>query len=102
MRSGVRAVINGIEIEYLIDGPATAPAVLLSHSLATTMSMWKDQMPVLARDFRVIRYDMRGHGRSGVSPGPYDFALLAADVVGLLDHLGIHRVAFVGRPIGVP
>ncbi len=96
----MRASSNGIELEYLVDGPATAPAVLLSHSLATTMSMWKDQVPVLARDFRVIRYDMRGHGRSGVSPAPYDFALLAADAVGLLDHLGIDRVAFVGLSIG--
>ena len=96
----MRASSNGIELEYLVDGPATAPAVLLSHSLATTMSMWKDQVPVLARDFRVIRYDMRGHGRSGVSPAPYDFTLLAADVVGLLDHLGIDRVAFVGLSIG--
>jgi len=96
----VRAVINGIEIEYLIDGPPTAPAVLLSHSLATTLSMWKDQVPALARDFRVIRYDMRGHGRSGALPPPYDFGLLAADVVGLLDHLGIERVAFVGLSIG--
>jgi len=96
----MRASINGIELEYLIDGPETAPPVLLSHSLATTMSMWKDQVPVLARDFRVIRYDMRGHGRSGVSPPPYDFGLLTADVVGLLDHLGIDRVAFVGLSIG--
>jgi 3-oxoadipate enol-lactonase len=96
----MRAAINGIELEYLVDGSPTAPAVLLSHSLATTMSMWKDQVPVLARDFRIIRYDMRGHGRSGVSPAPYDFALLAADVVGLLDHLGIERVAFVGLSIG--
>src|SRR5262249_61493744 len=80
MRSGVRAVINGIEIEYLIDGPPTAPAVLLSHSLAPTLSMWKDQGPALARDFRVIRYHMRGDRRSGGAPPPPHFRLPAAAV----------------------
>jgi len=96
----MRATINGIEMEYLVDGPATAPAVLLSHSLATTMTMWKDQVPLLAQEFRVVRYDMRGHGHSSAPAGPYDFAMLAADVVGLLDHLRIDRAAFVGLSIG--
>ena len=96
----MRATINDIEMEYLVDGPGSAPTVLLSNSLATTMSMWKDQVSFLARDFRVVRYDMRGHGRTSAPPGPYDFTLLARDVVGLLDHLRIERAGYVGISIG--
>jgi len=96
----MRASVNGIEIEYQLDGPAGAPVVMLSHSLATTMEMWKPQLPALAKDYRVLNYEMRGHGRTSAPAGPYSFAMLAADVVALLDHLEIERVAFVGLSIG--
>ncbi|MGH6932193.1 MAG: 3-oxoadipate enol-lactonase [Dongiaceae bacterium] len=96
----MRAPVNGIEIEYRVDGRVKAPAVVLSHSLATNMSMWGPQVPVLARDYLVISYDMRGHGRSDAPAGPYDFRMLAQDVIGLLDHLDIDRAAFVGISIG--
>jgi len=96
----MRASVNGIEIAFRLDGPAAAPVVMLSHSLATTMDMWKQQLPVLAKDFRVLSYDMRGHGRTSAPGGAYSFPMLASDVVGLLDHAGIERVAFVGLSIG--
>lgn len=96
----MRASVNGIEIDYRLDGPASAPVVMLSHSLAATMEMWKPQLPALAKDYRVLNYDMRGHGRTSAPAGPYSFAMLAADVVALLDHLEIERVAFVGLSIG--
>jgi len=97
---GMRASVNGIEIDYDLDGPAGAPVVMLSHSLATTREMWKPQLPALTRDYRVLNYEMRGHGRTSAPPGPYSFATLTADVVALLDHLKIERVAFVGLSIG--
>ncbi len=96
----MRAAVNGIEIEYRTEGPANAPVVVLGHSLATTKEMWAPQLPALTKPYRVVSYDMRGHGRSGAPGGAYSFAMLAADVVGLLDHLAIERVAFVGISIG--
>ena len=96
----MRATVNGIDIEYRIDGPAEAPVVMLSHSLATTMEMWTPQLSALAKDHRVLRYDMRGHGATSAPGGAYSFPMLAGDVVGLLDHLKIGRVAFVGLSIG--
>jgi 3-oxoadipate enol-lactonase len=62
--------------------------------------MWNPQMDVLTPHFQVLRYDMRGHGESDVTPGPYTLELLAEDVIGLLDVLGIERVHFVGLSIG--
>jgi 3-oxoadipate enol-lactonase len=100
MRNGMRARIGDIDIAYHLDGPAQAPVVMLSHSLAATMDMWRPQLPVLAKDYRVLRYDMRGHGETSAPGGGYSFAMLAGDVVRLLDHLRIERVAFVGLSIG--
>jgi len=96
----MRARIKDIDIAYRLDGPAQAPVVMLSHSLATTMDMWKPQLPVLAKDYRVMSYDMRGHGESSAPGGAYSFPMLVGDIVGLLNHLKIERVAFVGISIG--
>ena len=47
---------------YTLDGPATGPVVMLSNSLASNLTMWDPQMPVLMSRYRVLRYDTRGHG----------------------------------------
>jgi len=96
----MKAAVNGTEIAYRLDGPEDAPVVVLSHSLSTTMDMWRGQVPMLAAKYRVLRYDMRGHGESAAPQGPYNFDMLAKDVVGLLDHLKIERAAFIGISIG--
>ena len=91
---------NGINIHYSLEGPAEAPVVTLSHSLAANLSMWDPQMSTLLSRYRVLRYDMRGHGRSEVPEGPYSLDQLAEDVRGLLLALGIPRTVFVGLSIG--
>jgi 3-oxoadipate enol-lactonase len=100
MEGEMRASVNGIEIDYDLEGPAGAPIVMLSHSLAATREMWKPQLAALTKEYRVLNYDMRGHGKSSVTTPPYSFATLMGDVVGLLDHLKIERVLFVGLSIG--
>jgi 3-oxoadipate enol-lactonase len=87
-------------VHHVVDGPATSPPLVLSNSLGTTLEMWDPQVPSLAERFQVIRYDRRGHGRSPVPPGPYSIADLGADVVALLDELGLERVSFCGLSIG--
>ena len=62
--------------------------------------MWDDQVEALGRRFRLLRYDHRGHGRSEVPPGPYSIADLGADLVGLLDALGLERVHLAGLSLG--
>jgi len=93
--------INGTEIHYRFDGDPARPVVMLSNSLASNLSMWDAQVPALvAAGYRVLRYDTRGHGRSGVPPGPYTMQLLAADALGLLDTLELERVHFCGLSLG--
>ncbi len=90
---------NGIDIHYEMHGPPGAPVVLLSHSLATDLRMWAPQA-ALAHDYRLLSYDTRGHGRSGVTPGDYTLELLAADALALVDALAIERVHWVGISMG--
>ncbi|MGH7621317.1 MAG: alpha/beta fold hydrolase, partial [Gemmatimonadaceae bacterium] len=60
---------DGANIWYSIEGRDDAPPLLLIHSLATTHELWAPQMSVFARAFRVIRYDLRGHGKSTMPAG---------------------------------
>jgi 3-oxoadipate enol-lactonase len=74
--------------------------VVLSNSLGTNLAMWDAQVPTLAQRFRVLRYDSRGHGLSGVTPGPYTIEGLSRDVVGLLDALQIPTAHYCGLSVG--
>jgi len=96
----MRIKASGVQINYEISGKEGGPVVVLSHSLACSLVMWNPQMDVLNPQFRVIRYDMRGHGDSDVPPGPYTLELLAEDVIGLTDALSIERFHFVGLSVG--
>ena len=63
---------DGCLLNVAIEGRDNGPTLMLSNSLGCTMAMWEPQMPQLTKLFRVIRYDRRGHGKSGVPPGPTD------------------------------
>jgi 3-oxoadipate enol-lactonase/4-carboxymuconolactone decarboxylase len=85
---------------YVLEGPGDAPVLLFASSLGTTHAMWDGQAAALRDDFRVLRYDHRGHGGSPVPPGPYAIEDLAGDALTLLDRLGIERATFVGLSLG--
>jgi 3-oxoadipate enol-lactonase len=87
-------------VHVQVDGPAQAPPLLLLHSLGTSLHVWDPQADALSRKFRVIRPDMRGHGLTGVTPGPYSLHGLAGDALNVLDSLGIFRVHLAGLSIG--
>jgi 3-oxoadipate enol-lactonase len=55
---------DGCTINYEVEGPPNAPVLILSNSIATTLNMWDDQVPLLSKQFRLVRYDRRGHGKS--------------------------------------
>jgi 3-oxoadipate enol-lactonase len=93
------AHIDGIELYYQCEGSRAKPCLVLSNSLGTDLSMWDRQAAALAAHFFVVRYDTRGHGRSG-SAGPVTIARLGRDVLGLMDHLDIPRAHFCGISMG--
>lgn len=74
--------------------------MLLAPSLGTTLALWDQLVEDLATTYRVVRFDLRGHGGSPVPPGPYPVEELAGDVVALADRLGLDRFGFVGISLG--
>ncbi len=91
---------NGTKIHILVEGREGAPWVVLIHSLGTNAALYDGQIPVLAEHFRVLRYDMRGHGRSSAPPGPYSMDTLIDDLFGLFSRLRIARAHLVGISLG--
>jgi 3-oxoadipate enol-lactonase len=89
---------NGIDIRYDVAG--SGPWLMLSHSLATDLTLWDGNLAALAPHFRVLRFDARGHGRSSAPDMPYDFAMLAADVLGMMDALDVEHAHFCGISMG--
>jgi len=82
---------NGVQMAYRFDGPEGAPVLMLSNSLMSTHRMWDPQMTAFTQNFRVLRYDTRGHGASETTPGPYTIDLLARDAEGLIDRPDLVR-----------
>ncbi|HEY3592936.1 MAG TPA: 3-oxoadipate enol-lactonase, partial [Polyangiaceae bacterium] len=87
-------------VYYTMEGRTGAPVLVLSHSLGATLEMWDPQIEALAEHFLVVRYDLRGHGRSPVPEGPYEIADFGMDLLALLDHLGEARVHLCGLSLG--
>jgi 3-oxoadipate enol-lactonase len=97
----VRVTVNGIDLACQTDGPDDGPVLILSHTLATSRAMWRRQIPYFAGRYRIISFDMRGHGESAAPHYPYSLEMLAEDVIGVLDSLGVERPAiFLGISIG--
>jgi 3-oxoadipate enol-lactonase len=94
------AQLSDLQIHYDLRGQDTFPVLLFSNSLGTTLEMWDSQIEEFTKRFRVLRYDTRGHGRSGVTPGEYTIPMLADDVLQLLDFLHLDRVHFCGLSMG--
>ena len=92
--------VGGTRLSALIEGQEAGPWVTFAHSLATDATLFDEQARALGGRYRILRFDLRGHGRSSAPPRPYALADLVADVVGLWDALGIARSHFVGLSIG--
>jgi 3-oxoadipate enol-lactonase len=91
---------DGCPLHVEVEGPEHAPALMLSNSLGTDLHMWDDQVKPFTRHFRLIRYDRRGHGQSGVPKGPYTMERLGRDVIAILDALEIRTVNWCGLSMG--
>lgn len=89
---------NGIDINYTIEGEG--PWLTMSHSLACNLHMWDEEARRLSKRYRVLRYDTRGHGESSAPAGAYSLDMLADDLQGLLQALGVRSTHFVGLSMG--
>jgi 3-oxoadipate enol-lactonase len=87
-----------------LDGPDGAPVLVLANPIGTTRAIWAAQVPVLREHFRLLRFELRGHGepgaRSAAPPGAYSIAELGTDVLGLMRDHGVTAAAYCGISLG--
>lgn len=86
--------INGISVHYAVWGDGS-PLILLHGGLGN-IEYFGGQIAELAKQYRVIAMDSRGHGQSTRNADPYSYGLMAKDVIGLMDHLKIDKASIVG------
>ena len=91
---------NGVCLRYRLEGKPGAPVLVFSNSLGTNLFMWEPQVSALRDEFRILRYDTRGHGLSSVPPGPYTQEQLGGDILALMDAIHIPQAYFCGLSMG--
>jgi 3-oxoadipate enol-lactonase len=91
---------DGCPLWVEVEGPQRAPVLMLSNSLGTNLHMWDAQAASFAQRFRLVRYDRRGHGKSGVPPGPYTMERLGRDALAIADGLGLAKFDWCGLSMG--
>lgn len=91
---------DGTRIYAQSEGPDDAPAIVFANSLGSTLEVWDAILPLLPKGLRIIRFDLRGHGRSDVPEGPYSMGQLVSDAEAVCDAFGLSDVLFVGLSVG--
>ena len=97
---------DGVPIHYEAHGPrdnnSDMPPILLSHGYGATCRMWDGQVAAFADRYRLVLWDMRGHGQSGdpLDPALYSHALTVGDMAAVLDACGIERAIIGGLSLG--
>jgi 3-oxoadipate enol-lactonase len=94
------AEFQGLSLHYEISGLTTGPWIVLAHALGADLHMWDEVIPHLENNFRVLRYDARGHGLSTLPPLPYSIEQLGSDLLNMLDWLSVERVYLCGLSLG--
>jgi len=93
------AVVNGLNWHWVESG--SGPAVVLLHGIPESWRCWRQQIPTLSRQFRVIALDMKGYGQSDKSEGDYSGSNVARETLELLDHIGVDTFHLAGHDWGV-
>lgn len=101
-RSGndLKIVVNGVTISYNDNGPYKAPAIIFIHGFPFNKSMWDAQCKALKDTYRVVAYDVRGHGHSESGTEEFTIDLFVSDLIGLMDALGFQKVMLCGLSMG--
>ncbi len=85
---------------YTLSGPVDAPVVALIHGLGLCRDVWAGLLPAFEGRYRVLNYDLFGHGQSVPAPEKASLTVYSDQLAGLLDHVGVDRAAVVGFSIG--
>ncbi len=98
IRPPMQARLRDVNMFYTTDG--SGPSVVLVHGFPLDHTMWTPQIEYLSREYQIVTPDLRGHGRSETTAGPYTMELLGQDVNALLEHLKLESVVLGGFSMG--
>ncbi|MGF7117145.1 alpha/beta fold hydrolase [Methanobacterium oryzae] len=96
----MEARINGIKLHYIDTGNPEALPVVLIHGMTFDHRSWNSQIELLKQNYRVIAYDIRGHGKTDVVDGQYTYKMFVDDLITLLDYLEIDKAILCGLSMG--
>jgi len=91
---------GGVRLHYELSGNPRGAVLVLANSLGSNLHMWDKVLPAFESRYRVLRFDMRGHGESGLSPQPFTIEQLGRDVLQLLDEVKVDRASVCGLSLG--
>ena len=91
---------GGVRLHYEVSGNPRGAVLVLANSLGSNLHMWDKVLPAFESRYKVLRFDMRGHGESGVSPQPFTIEQLGRDVLQLLDEVKVDRASVCGLSLG--
>ncbi len=91
---------EGCTLRYWLTGPAERPLIVFTHGAGIDHREWQDTLPLVAQEFRVLTWDVRGHGESRPAGSPFRLACATDDLLALLDHLGVNQAILVGHSMG--
>jgi 3-oxoadipate enol-lactonase len=98
--SDLKLTINNYTVSYTDVGDKNAPAILFIHGFPFNKNMWAGQVDALKGNFRVVAYDVRGHGGSDIGHVDFSIDLFVTDLINLMDTLQIEKAILCGLSMG--
>lgn len=98
--NNIKMAINDITVSYNDSGPDNAKAIIFIHGFPFNKSMWDKQAAALKGNYRVIAYDVRGHGNTDAADGIFSIDLFVDDLINLMDKLKLVKVVLCGLSMG--
>jgi len=98
--NNIKLIVNNLVVNYTDEGPDEGPVIIFIHGFPLDKSMWNNQIEILKKDYRVITYDIRGHGESDTGNECFSIDLFANDLIRLMDTLRINKASLCGLSLG--
>jgi len=98
--NNIKIPVNDINVSYNDEGPKKAPVIIFIHGFPLNKSMWDKQSEKLKDSYRVIAYDIRGHGDTDLGAIDFSIDLFAQDLIDFMDALKIEKTMLCGLSMG--
>jgi 3-oxoadipate enol-lactonase len=98
--NNIKLFVNNLEVGYTDNGPEESPVIIFIHGFPLNKTMWNNQVDVLKEEYRVISYDIRGHGDSEIGKDDFSIDIFVTDLLHLMDTLKIEKASLCGLSMG--